>query len=110
MTHDIVSLYVKILSQFFSGPSASALAQKKDDPDATPPMPDWVPAVSNATTNSHWLIRILGEVGECVADLGALELSGEATRTLKEVVSHVRSTFEAATCSAWIRGGPSKLV
>ncbi|GAA6021966.1 hypothetical protein JCM8202_004357 [Rhodotorula sphaerocarpa] len=103
MTHDIVSLYVKILSQFFSGPSASALAQKKDDPDATPPMPDWVPAVSNATTNSHWLIRILGEVGECVADLGALELSGEATRTLKEVVSHVRSTFEAATCSAWIR-------
>lgn len=104
MTHDIVTLYVSLLSQFFSQPSAEALARDADDPNATPPLPDWVPTVSNATTDSHWLIRVLAEVNDCGAELGALELSGEATQTLKELVIHVRSCFEAAVCSAWIRG------
>ncbi|POY70342.1 hypothetical protein BMF94_6622 [Rhodotorula taiwanensis] len=103
MTHDIVTLYVSLLSQFFSQPSAEALARDADDPNATPPLPDWVPTVSNATTDSHWLIRVLAEVNDCGAELGALELSGEATQTLKELVIHVRSCFEAAVCSAWIR-------
>ena len=104
MTHDIVTLYVTLLSQFFAAPTAAALAQDANDPNATPPMPDWVPLSSNATTNSHWLIRVLNEIVDCGAELGALELSGEATQTLKDVVMHARSCFESAVCSGWIRG------
>ncbi|GAA5980926.1 hypothetical protein JCM10908_003921 [Rhodotorula pacifica] len=103
MTHDIVTLYVALLSQYFSSPSPAALAQDANDPNATPPMPEWVPLSSNATTNSHWLVRILNEIADCGAELGALELSGEVTQTLKEIVSHVRGCFESAVCSGWIR-------
>ncbi|GAA5960084.1 hypothetical protein JCM8115_004527 [Rhodotorula mucilaginosa] len=103
MTHDIVTLYVTLFSQFFAAPTAAALAQDANDPNATPPMPEWVPLSSNATTNSHWLIRVLNEIVDCGAELGALELSGEATQTLKDVVMHARSCFQAAVCSGWIR-------
>lgn len=104
MTHDIVTLYVTLLSQFFAAPTAAALAQDANDPNATPPMPDWVPLSSNATTNSLWLIRVLNEIFDCGAELGTLELSGEATQTLKDVVMHARSCFQSAVCSGWIRG------
>ncbi|GAA5873213.1 hypothetical protein JCM3774_000083 [Rhodotorula dairenensis] len=103
MTHDIVTLYVSLLSQFFASPTPAALAQDASDPNATPPIPDWVPTSSNATTNSHWLLRVLNEIVDCGAELGALELSGEATQTLKDVVVYARGCFASAICSGWIR-------
>lgn len=105
MTHDIVALYVSLLSQFFASQTPAALAQDAADPNATPPMPEWVPSSSNATTNSHWLIRVLSEIVDCGAELGALELSGEATQCLKDIIVYARGCFEMAICSGWIRGG-----
>ncbi|GAA5997397.1 exocyst subunit SEC5 [Rhodotorula paludigena] len=109
MTQDIVTLYVSLLSQFFtlSSTTTSSPPQNRsnnpDDLNATPPMPDFVPPVSNATTNCHWLLRVLNELMECVSELGALELAGEATQTLKELVASTRWRFEEAICSGWVR-------
>ncbi|GJN92256.1 hypothetical protein Rhopal_005286-T1 [Rhodotorula paludigena] len=108
MTQDIVTLYVSLLSQFFtlSSTTSSSPPQNRsnnpDDLNATPPMPDFVPPVSNATTNCHWLLRVLNELMECVSELGALELAGEATQTLKELVASTRWRFEEAICSGWV--------
>lgn len=108
MTQDIVTLYVSLLSQFFTlSSSTSPPVTTKSGPDdlnATPPMPSFVPPVSNATTNCHWLLRVLNELMECVSEMSALELSGEATQSLKELVASTRWRFEEAICSSWVRG------
>ncbi|BGO96556.1 Exocyst complex component SEC5 [Rhodotorula toruloides] len=107
MTQDIVTLYVSLLSQFFTLSSSTSppVATKTgaDDLNATPPMPSFVPPIANATTNCHWLLRVLNELMECVSEMSALELSGEATQSLKELVASTRWRFEEAICSGWVR-------
>ncbi|BGP36516.1 Exocyst complex component S5 [Rhodotorula kratochvilovae] len=107
MTQDIVTLYVSLLSSFFTLSSATTPApaprSTTDDLNATPPLPPFVPPVANAATNCHWLLRVLNELMECVSELGALELAGEATQTLKELVASTRWRFTEAICSGWVR-------
>lgn len=105
MTQDIVTLYVSLLSSFFSLSSSTALPQMSvDDPNATPPLPPFVPASSNATANCHWLLKTLNELSECVFELNGLELAGEASQSLRELVSSMRWRIEEAICSSWVRG------
>ncbi|BGP12574.1 hypothetical protein JCM10213_004839 [Rhodosporidiobolus nylandii] len=111
MTQDIVTLYVSLLSSFFTLSSSThspTIAQNPssnpaEDLNATPPMPLFVPPVSSSTTNCHWLLRVLNELMECVSEMSALELSGEATQSLKELVASTRWRFEEAICSGWVR-------
>lgn len=110
MSQDIVTLYVSLLSAFFtlssshhSPPHLTGAAAA--DPNATPPLPPFVPPNSNAAANCHWLLKTLSELTECVSELGALELAGEASQSLKELVASTRWRFEEAICSSWVRGG-----
>jgi exocyst complex component 2 len=115
MTQDIVTLYVTLLSSFFtlssgthspvhlrSDPTSSS--NPSEDLNATPPMPPFVPPVSSSPTNCHWLLKVLNELMECVSEMGALEMAGEATQSLKELVASTRWRFEEAICSGWVRG------
>ncbi|GAA6006556.1 hypothetical protein JCM10207_004971 [Rhodosporidiobolus poonsookiae] len=112
MTQDIVTLYVSLLSTFFTLsssthsptiPLSNPSSNPAEDLNATPPMPPFVPPVSSSTTNCHWLLRVLNELMECVSEMSALELAGEATQSLKELVASTRWRFEEAICSAWVR-------
>ncbi|GAA6063763.1 hypothetical protein JCM10212_002715, partial [Sporobolomyces blumeae] len=117
MTQDIINLYVSLLSSFFtlsSSYSSPSLAMSPNaaggggaadatDLNATPPMPPFVPPVSNATTNAHWLLKTLNELVECVSEISSLELAGEASQSLKELVATTRWRFEEAICSGWVR-------
>lgn len=109
MSQDIVTLYVSLLSAFFTLSSSThspplALGAAPADPNATPPLPPFVPPNSNAAANCHWLLKTLNELTECVSELGALELAGEASASLKELVASTRWRFEEAICSSWVRG------
>ena len=111
MTQDIVTLFVTLLSQFFAlsssthSPTVAMTPQASiSDPDALPSLPAFVPPNSNALSISHWLLKTLTELTECVGDLGALELAGEASASLKELVGSARWKFEEAVCGAWVRG------
>lgn len=106
MTQDIVTLYVTLLSQFFTlssstnySPSLGASA----DPDAHP-IPPFVPPSSNAPTICYWLQKTLNEMTECVNEVNALELAGEASASLKELVASTRWRFQQAICGSWVRG------
>ncbi|GAA6031944.1 hypothetical protein JCM8097_003354 [Rhodosporidiobolus ruineniae] len=112
MTQDIVTLYVSLLSSFFTLssstnsptiPLSNPSSNPKEDLNATPPLPPFVPPISSATTNCHWLLKVLNELMECVSEMGALELAGEATQSLKELVASTRWRFEEAICSCWVR-------
>jgi exocyst complex component 2 len=109
MTQDIVTSYVTLLSQFFtlsSSTHTSQAASTSGDASTSdaPGIPDFVPASSNMPTICHWLLKILNEITECANEVGALELAGEASASLKELVASARWRFEEATCAAWVRG------
>lgn len=109
MSQDIVTLYVSLLSAFFTLSSSThspnlSLGAASTDPNATPPLPPFVPPNSNAAANCHWLLKTLNELTECVSELAALELAGEASASLKELVASTRWRFEEAICSSWVRG------
>lgn len=74
------------------------------DLDATDPVPAFVPPSSNTLTVSHWLLKILSELTECTGDIGALELAGEASASLRELVASARWKFEESICASWVRG------
>ena len=111
MTQDIITLYVTLLSQFFSlsssthspasGSTSFAVAA---DNDAPPPLPSFVPPGTNTATMGHWLLKTLNELTECVSEMSALELAGEASGSLKELVASARWRFEEAVCAGWVRG------
>jgi exocyst complex component 2 len=110
MTQDIINLYVSLLSSFFSLSSSSSSNSTTSpsmnaptDLSSTPPMPPFVPPISNATTNGHYVLKILNEVQDCVNELGALELTGEATQSLRELISAIKWRFEEVICSGWVR-------
>ena len=112
MSQDIVTLYVSLLSSFFTLSSSTyspplSVGAAAADPNATPPLPPFVPPNSNAAANCHWLLKTLGELTECVSELGALELAGEASQSLKELVASTRWRFEEAICSSWVKGTSS---
>ncbi|KAK4705258.1 exocyst complex component 2, partial [Phenoliferia sp. Uapishka_3] len=109
MTQDIVTLYVSLLSQFFTlsssthSPAPPLGTASASDPTAVIALPPFVPPSSNAPTICHWLLKTLGEMSECVNDVGALELAGEASNSLKELLASTRWRFIEATCAAWVR-------
>lgn len=105
MSQDIVTLYVTLLSSFFTlSSSPSHSPNVSTDPNATPPLPPFVPPNANAAANCHWLLKTLNELTECTSELASLELTKEANQSLKELVTSTRWRFEEALCSAWVRG------
>lgn len=111
MTSDIVQLYVSLLSQFFTlSSSTTSSSPPSNDPNATPPMPDFVPPISSALTTANYLIRILVELQDCISELGALELSNDSMESLKDLLQNVRWRFVQAVCSGWVRGTYSLLL
>lgn len=115
MSQEIVALYASLLTQFFHLAATNSLDAYHPQPAAseeatpTPPIPSFVPPNSNSMTTSHWLLRILNELTDCTSDLNALELAGEATSSLKEVVASARWRFEEAMCAVWVRGAYTML-
>ncbi|KAL8286277.1 hypothetical protein RQP46_004765 [Phenoliferia psychrophenolica] len=101
MTQDIVNLYVSLLSHFFS--LSSSTHATSEPGGAGEPIPAFVPPSSNAPTICHWLLKTLGEMAECVNEVAGLELAGEASNSLKELVASTRWRFEEAICAAWVR-------
>ncbi|GAA6018196.1 hypothetical protein JCM11491_005628 [Sporobolomyces phaffii] len=117
MTQDIINLYVSLLSSFFSlssstsGPGFSPTIPTASGggggsgagPDGEDSLPPFVPPISNSTTNCHYVLKIFNEIQDCANELGALELTGEATMSLKELIQATKWRFEQVICSGWVR-------
>jgi exocyst complex component 2 len=108
MTLDIITLYITLISQFFtlssSTHSPSVPLHPSEDQDPIIPLPPFVPVDSNTATMGLWLVKTLNELTECVTEMGTLELPEEASGGLKEMVASTRWRFEEAVCAAWVRG------
>lgn len=109
MTQDIVTLYITLISQFFTLSSSTSSPNISNnhgagDSATVLPLPPFVPIASNAMTTGHWLLKTLNELSECVIEMGPLDLAEEASQSLKELVASTRWRFEEAICASWVRG------
>lgn len=98
MAHDIVQLYISLLSEHF------ALSDKAVATTDSTPLPQFVPHGANLVVTAHHLSKILTDVGECVTDVTTAELSGEAALGLKNLLESARWKFEVAVCQLWLQG------
>jgi exocyst complex component 2 len=95
MALDIIKLYINFLSEFFI--LSDVLSNS-----STTSSPEHFPSHSNSLTTAHWLAKILSEVQDCVAEIGALEL-GEGG-LVKGLVESARWRFEDVLVKSWLRG------
>ncbi|KAI0634867.1 exocyst complex component Sec5-domain-containing protein [Trametes polyzona] len=97
MALDIIKLYISLLSEFFL---FSDMAVMSPGRNTTPPL---FPKSSNSLTTAHHLMKILGEIQDSVNDVAGMEISGEATSSLKSLLESARWKFADLLVNAWLR-------
>jgi exocyst complex component 2 len=97
MATDIVKTYISVLSEFF-GLSDMAVAKTEASE------PKFLPLGTSSLITSYYLLKILQEINECINDLGATEISSEASAGLKELMDSVRWKFEDVLAFTWVQG------
>ncbi|KAI0702034.1 exocyst complex component Sec5-domain-containing protein [Cerioporus squamosus] len=97
MALDIIKLYVALLSEFFM---FSDMAVMSPGRNTAPPL---FPKSSNSLTTAHHLMKILGEIQDSVNDITGIEISGEATSSLKALLESARWKFADLLVNAWLR-------
>lgn len=100
MALDVIKEYISLLSEFFMF-SDAAVQSPNPENSATPPL---LPKDSNALTTMQHLMTILGEIQETVNEVNGMEISSEATSSLKGLLDSARWKFADILVHAWIRG------
>lgn len=97
----VVQEYITLLSEFFrlSDMAASSPSQIVSDV-----LPAFLPAGSDSLTTSHYLIKLLAEMTDCVNEVVAMDVSPEVTASLHTLLETARWKFEEALCEVWLRG------
>ena len=102
MALDIVKQYIALFSEFFML-SDVAVVTISPTPDGSP-TPPLIPRDSNALSTMHHLMKILGEIQETVNEVNGMEISSEASSSLKGFLESTRWKFEDILVHNWLRG------
>ncbi|KDR72646.1 hypothetical protein GALMADRAFT_73791 [Galerina marginata CBS 339.88] len=100
MAYDIVKLYISLISQAFMLSDVSVMSRSQSSNYDPPPL---VPVNSHSFCSAYYLQRTLSEVQECAADLGALDISNEATSGLRSLVESLRWRVVDVLVHEWVR-------
>ena len=98
----VVQQYIALLSEFFTLSDMAASSSNQNRSDG---LPTFLPAGSDSLTTSHYLVKLLAEMTDCVNEIAAMEVSPEATTGLHTLLETARWKFEEALCEVWLRGG-----
>ncbi|KAJ8087260.1 Exocyst complex component S5 [Marasmius tenuissimus] len=99
MAHDIVKLYVALISEFFTLSDMAVMAS----PNTASPVSSLVPVNTTSFTTSHYLMKILGEVQECINELNSMDISSEVSSSLRSLLESVKWRFEDILINTWLR-------
>ena len=97
----VVQEYITLLSEFFR---LSDMAASSSNQIISDGLPAFLPAGSDSLTTSHYLIKLLAEMTDCVNEVVAMDVSPEATTSLHTLLETARWKFEEALCEVWLRG------
>jgi exocyst complex component 2 len=99
MAHEIIKLYVSLLSEFFVF-SDMAVTTPQGEGSSAP----FLPEDSNSLTTAHYLMKILTEIQDNVNEINSMEISGEMSSSLKGLLESAKWGFEDVLTHAWVRG------
>ncbi|KAJ3813086.1 exocyst complex component sec5 [Lentinula aff. lateritia] len=102
MALDIVKLYISFLSQFFNL-SDMAVTSSPGIPSSSDATSTLLPSNSNSLSTAHYLLKIFGEIQDCVNELSAMEISGDVSASLKGLLDSTKWRFEDVLIAAWLR-------
>ncbi|KAF9068906.1 exocyst complex component Sec5-domain-containing protein [Rhodocollybia butyracea] len=102
MALEIVQLYISLLSQFFNLSDMAVMASPNASYSSNAP-PTTFPQNSTSLSTAHYLLKILGEIQDCVNELNAMEISGDVSTSLKGLLDSAKWRFEDVLVSAWLR-------
>ncbi|THH31004.1 hypothetical protein EUX98_g3179 [Antrodiella citrinella] len=100
MALDVVKLYVSLLSEFFLFSDMAVMSPLGSASNTTPPL---LPKDSNSLTTAFHLMKILGEIQESVNEISVMEISHDASSSLKSLLESARWKFEDILVTAWLR-------
>ncbi|PSR78598.1 hypothetical protein PHLCEN_2v7345 [Hermanssonia centrifuga] len=100
MALEIVKLYISLLSEFFMFSDVAVVMSPSLGSSTTPPL---LPRDSNTLTTMHHLTKILGEIQESVNEVQGIEISSEASSSLKNLLESARWRFEDILVNSWLR-------
>ncbi|KAJ3551008.1 hypothetical protein NM688_g4954 [Phlebia brevispora] len=100
MALDIVKLYISLLSEFFMFSDIAVVMSPNANTNTIPAL---LPRDSNSLTTLHHLTKVLGEIQESVNEINGMEISSEATSSLKSLLESARWKFEEILIQSWIR-------
>jgi exocyst complex component 2 len=100
MALDIVKLYISLISDFFKLSDMAVMTS----PSSNAPTLPLLPADSHSLVTAHYLLRILGELQESVSEVNGMEISSEASSSLKNFLESAKWRFTDILVSAWLRG------
>jgi exocyst complex component 2 len=103
MALEIVQLYISLLSQFFNLSDMAVMASPNASYSSNAP-PTTFPQNSTSLSTAHYLLKILGEIQDCVNELNTMEISGDVSTSLKGLLDSTKWRFEDVLVSAWLRG------
>lgn len=98
MALDIIKLYITLLSEFFL---FSDMAVMSPGRNTTPPL---FPKSSNSLTTAHHLMKLLGEIQDSANDVAGMDISSEATSSLKSLLESAKWKFADILVNDWLRG------
>lgn len=98
MAHEIIKLYVSLLSEFFVF-SDMAVTTPPGEGGSAP----YLPEDSNSLTTAHYLTKILTEIQDNVNEINSMEISGEMSSSLKGLLESAKWGFEDVLTHSWVR-------
>lgn len=110
MTREIVNRYASLISDYFSLEEKQIQVRKGADGSSKCVMPSFLPLNANSVYVSEFLTLIISDLANCVNDINAINLAGEAFSGLASLMEETRSKFVAVVCKCWERGKRSKSI
>jgi exocyst complex component 2 len=100
MALDVVKLYISLISEFFKL-SDMAVMTSSNSTASTLPL---IPSDSHSLATAYYLSKILGELQESVGELNGMDISSEASSSLKSLHESAKWRFTDILINAWLRG------
>jgi exocyst complex component 2 len=98
MALDVVKLYISLISEFFILSDMTVMASSKSK------VPPLLPARSHSMSTAYYLLKMLNDIQETVNELNLMEISNEASASLRNLLESVKWKFEDVLVAAWLRG------
>ncbi|KAF8970220.1 exocyst complex component Sec5-domain-containing protein [Flammula alnicola] len=98
MALDVVKLYISLISQFFKLSDVSVMSLPGGSYNTPPPL---LPENAHSLCTAYYLLKILTDVQETIAELNGMEVSQDTG--LKSLLESVRWRFEDILINTWLR-------